>query len=255
MSRQFFIDPALISGDQAILGAEEAAHIRKVLRLAAGDEIALFDGCGGIWQARIVSIGKTSVSVAITSQQTFIRTGPELHLGQALLKGKKMELIAQKATELGLAAIIPFTSAHSDLDDAAESRVIRWHRAVVEAGKQSGNPLLPSISPVTEFSAMLETASSSSYTARIIFSETAATPLADSLTTSGNARVFALIGPEGGFSREEVALAKAHGFTETRLGPLVLRAETAALAAMAIIQYLLGNLGPADLATTPASGQ
>lgn len=248
MPRQFLIDPSQISGNTATLDPEEAVHIRKVLRLTVGDPISLFDGCGTIWQARIDTLGKNTATALITDRQSIRRNGPSLDIGLALLKGKKMELVAQKATELGIAALHPFTSAHSDLDEASDSRISRWHRAIIEAGKQCGNPLLPSIEPIVDFPTLLQTAAS--YDSLILFSETATAPLALERTElDSRARILAMIGPEGGFSPEEVELAQAHGFTTTQLGSLILRAETAAISGMAILQFLIGNLGSTALFT------
>lgn len=242
---RFFIEPAAISGDLAVLAGPEARHLRTVLRLTPGEAIILFDGRGTIYQARINQVNKDQVVCAILATHTAEATGPTLHLGQALLMAKKMDLVVQKATELGVAAIHPFTVSRCTAEGDSSARQSRWQRIAFEACKQSGRPAPPEISRPTDLAGLLSR--ESSQTMKLLFYEEEETtglaeifqarqeqPLHDSL-------IF-LVGPESGFARDEVDRAKAAGFIPVTLGERVVRAETASIAATAILQFLLGGM-------------
>lgn len=243
--RRFFINPTDITGATAQITGPEAHHLRTVLRLAPGDPITFFDGTGARYQARIERILKDRVTATITEQTQDPPPKVRLHLGQALLKGQKMDLILQKATELGVDAIWPFSSEHGIHKPTKEAQMERWQRIVLEACKQCDRARPPEIHDPMEINDLITHAPPCD--TRLIFWEhesrqTLPEVLADQNTNCRS--VLFLLGPEGGFSETEVACARREGFIPVSLGPRILRAETATLAATAILQFTLGNLNP-----------
>lgn len=240
--RRFFVDPSAIKDATATLTGEEVVHARNVLRLTPGDSIILFDGLGHIYDATITEIDKKNIVASILQKKTVSEQAPLLHMGIGLLKGTKMDLIIQKATELGIHTLLPFTSEHGVVRNRSENRLDRWQRISLEACKQCGRPIPLHCGAITDFANLLS--KSQSYGTRIIFwEEETSTSLREIiLQPSSLSNVLILIGPEGGFSKPEVMAARQAGFISTSLGNRTLRAETAALAAMAIMQFLLGNL-------------
>ncbi len=236
--RRFFVDPADITDNNAVLYGPEARHLRLVLRLAAGRIIELFDGRGNIYRAAIQEIGKNQITVQIREKKIFIEQGPKIHFGQALLKGQKMDFLVQKATELGIHAIHPFTSEHC-VRQGHLTRNERWGKISLEACKQCGRPLPPDCCPVTDFKKIVEQAEG--HDCKLIFWEK---EMGNNLGrhVPRSKSIFFLIGPEGGFSPDEIRIAQDHGFHPVTLGPRVLRAETAAFCAMSVIQFLSGHL-------------
>ncbi len=243
--RRFFINPADITGETALLTGPEAHHLRTVLRLSPGDPIIFFDGTGARYQARIERILKDRVTATIIGQDRDLPAKVRLHLGQALLKGQKMDLILQKATELGVEAIWPFYAEHGIHKPPKETQLERWQRIVLEACKQCNRAKPPEIHAPREITDLMTTPPPCD--ARLIFWEhetrqTLHEVLACQAT--GCHSLLFLLGPEGGFSEAEVACARQEGFTSVSLGSRILRAETATLAATAILQFTLGNLDP-----------
>lgn len=236
----FFIDPNQLTPTTATITGDEARHLRQVLRLKAGDRIELFDGHGTRIEARIEQLSKDMVVAEILTSHALAATPPFVHLGQALLKGKKMDLVVQKATELGIHAIHPFTSEFCTAKDTPGGKDLRWDRIIMEACKQSGRPLPPRCEAVTEFAGLLAQAAPFDHKI-ILWEKEESRPLTFPPSTAIES-VLVLVGPEGGFADHEVAAAVQAGFIPVTLGRRILRAETASLAAMAISQYLLGNL-------------
>ncbi len=165
-----------------------------------------------------------------------------MHLGQALLKGKKMDLVVQKATELGITSIHPFISEHSTVSSANENKADRWNRVAYEACKQCGRAVPLVCHPATSLDVLL--AASKDYDVKMIFWEQETSRGVKDVLAAPQpiGSLLFLIGPEGGFSPEEVDKAVACGFQPVTLGKRTLRAETASLVAMAVLQFLLGNL-------------
>lgn len=243
--RRFFIDPADITGETALLTGPEAHHLRTVLRLSPGDPITFFDGTGARYQARIERILKDRVTATIIGQTRDLPPQVRLHLGQALLKGQKMDLILQKATELGVEAIYPFYSEHGIHKQPRDTQMDRWQRIVIEACKQCDRATPPEIHDPREVTDLITQLPPCD--ARLIFWEHETRHALKDVLASHNKdcrSVLFLLGPEGGFSETEVACAQKEGFIPVSLGPRILRAETATLAATAILQFTLGNLDP-----------
>ncbi len=225
---------------------EEVKHIRKVLRLKAGDEITVFDGLGKEIEGTIVEEGLSSVVIKIQNFYSLKGDSPlEVILAQSLLKGEKMDYLIQKATELGVKDIIPFLSSRS-VPLLEKSRQLRrhhrWEKIAIEASKQCGRGVLPKIESLQDYSDMLQGASSNAL--RLIFWEREGIPLKELLGRSEEKKeIFFVIGPEGGFTQGEIDAAKRSGFIPVTLGKRILRAETASLCFLSILQYELGDIG------------
>ena len=242
--RNFFIGPEAISGNLATLTEQESKHLRTVLRLEPGAKINLFDGTGNIYEARIEEFGRQQTRCLILATREAEFSGPALHLGQAILTGQKLDLIIQKATELGVRAIHPFTSSRCTVREINEKKIARWQRIALEACKQCGRAAPPIIMPVTSLEALC--AQQNDHDLKIIFWEEEKNCALNELLPQNDApppeSTIILIGPEGGFTKEEIEQAHGAGYSAVSLGKLTMRAETASISATAIAQYLLGNL-------------
>jgi len=225
---------------------DEVKHIRKVLRLRAGDEITVFDGLGKEFEGTIVEEGLSSVVIKIRNVYSSKRDSPlEVTLAQSLLKGEKMDYLIQKATELGIKEIIPFLSSRSvPLLERSKrlKRNHRWERIAIEASKQCGRGVVPEIESLQDYPEMLQKASPDAL--RLILWEREGIKLKEIFERSkGRNRIFFVVGPEGGFSQQEVDEAKGAGFIPVTLGKRILRAETASLCFLSILQYEQGDMG------------
>lgn len=214
----------------------ELRHLRDVLRLRAGDRIELFDGEGSGWIAEILSVGVASADVALLEPIAHPRESPlALTLAVGLLKGAKLDWVVEKATELGVTRLVPFVSARSV---ARTARVARWRTIAAAAAAQSGRVAYPAIDEVCGLSAVL--ALRSAHERAVLFWEEGTAPLERDARPAASALV--VTGPEGGFTAAEATQAATAGFAIARLGPRVLRAETAPLVAAALAQFLWGDL-------------
>ncbi len=245
MARFYVPNPHIQNGLLKVEG-EEVKHIRKVLRLRAGDEIAVFDGSGKEFEGILVEERPSSVMIKVQNVYSSRSDSPlEATLAQSLLKGEKMDILIQKATELGIQKIIPFLSFRSVplLEKSGRSkRHHRWERIAVEASKQCGRGVIPKIEPLQDYSDMLGRASPD--TLRLILWEKEGTRLKEILERSKERKkIFFVVGPEGGFGREEVEEAEKWGFIPVILGKRILRAETASLCLLSILQYERGDIG------------
>jgi 16S rRNA (uracil1498-N3)-methyltransferase len=245
MSRFYVPEPQIEKGMLRLEGSE-VRHIRRVLRLKTRDEIVIFDGLGKEYEGIIVEESPSSVVIKIQNVFSSKRDSPlEVTLAQSLLKGEKMDYLIQKATELGVKEVIPFFSSRSVplLEKSGKlKRHHRWGRIAIEASKQCGRGGIPKIVPLQDYSEMLKIASSDFF--RLILWEREGIKLKEVLERSKEkTRIFAVIGPEGGFSQEEVEEAKGAGFIPVTLGKRILRAETASLCLLSILQYERGDIG------------
>ncbi len=244
--RRFFFDPSLRSGDTVFLSEEESRHIVKVLRLKTGDAIELLDGLGAMYHALISSVGRqVEVHVeGLVAREAGV--GKPLWVWQGILKGEKMDTVVQKCTELGVTGMIPFQSSRCQgkLDPLqARKKHERWQRIGIAACKQCLR--LQSIqidSPVT-YSKSIKTQSDDNTFLRLLFWEEEKTTHLHDIQGIDKASSYALmLGPEGGITQQEVELARQSGWRTVSLGDRILRAETATISAVSIIQYLSGNL-------------
>ena len=239
--RRFFVDPQSISENLAILSPEESRHIATVLRLQAGDAIELFDGTGFVYQGLILTASTKRITVELLSRYSDYEDGaPQLFLFQSLLKGKKMDFLVQKATELGVHSFCPVRSRYSENHGNLTKQVDRWQRIMLEACKQCKRTHPMIIEPLSA----LEDVDVAAFEHPLVLWEgEKSTPL-DATMISYDGPMALLIGPEGGFQEEEIMTAKEKNFKPVSLGPRILRSETAALTTIAILQFLSGALSP-----------
>lgn len=241
-------------GKSATLSPEETRHLRDVLRLHTGDEIYVFDGAGHEFHCAVDIIAKDSTALRVISEvePTRPESPLDLTLGIALLKGEKFELVIQKATELGLKRIVPLQTERADVrlrdNEDVQKKLARWQRIALEAAKQTGRAFVTEVSaPLTLNSLLMlkdEGRGSSSDVARLMFAERAGDSFREATKsfTEGPNEIFALVGPEGGWADEEIELARAKGWKIVTLGGRTLRAETAAIVVMSLLQHRFGDL-------------
>jgi 16S rRNA (uracil1498-N3)-methyltransferase len=239
-----FIDQPLQAGLQLTLPEAAAAHLVRVLRAGVGDRCVLFNGDGHDYQAHIVATGKREVRVAIDAAVAIDHESPlRIVLVQALARGEKMDLILQKATELGVAGVIPVASERSEVrldGDRVDKRVGHWRSVVASACGQCGRAVVPPVSaPLALAAAMRELPG---HALRLLL-DPDATQGASQLSLRGDDSVILAIGPEGGWSPRDRDALRAAGFDGIRLGPRILRTEPAGLAAIAALQSRYGDLG------------
>jgi 16S rRNA (uracil1498-N3)-methyltransferase len=255
--RRFYASPNNINASLATLTTQETHHLIHVLRLTPGDEAFVFDGCGREFRCSFRGVEDNQAQLEIEEALSDVVESPlHITLAQALAKGEKFDFIVQKATELGVSAIAPLITRNSDvrLDDHQKSnRVERWRRISLEAMKQCGRRRLVEIArprSLREFIAERETSTAPEQNRKtLVFSEGGGMPVVEALQPlAPRTAVCALIGPEGGWSMDELEALKDSGSHAVTLGPRVLRTETAALVALTLIQHAMGDLsrGTAD---------
>lgn len=241
---RFYCPTALAPATTLDLPEHAAAHAVRALRLREGDALILFDGTGGEHQARITGIERKRVTVTLLGWHAIERECPiRLTLIQALQSGEKMDLTVQKSVELGIARIVPVTSQRSVLrlcGERAERRLAHWRGIAVSACEQCGRNTLPRIEAITHLRHWLSTPSPGENLRLLLDPGSAHTLDSISPPPPGGA-VELLIGAEGGLAPEEVQDAREAGYTGIRLGPRILRTETAGLAVLAAIQGLWGD--------------
>ena len=245
MSLHRFHCPIPLSSDLRLDLPENAArHACRVLRLRAGDDLVLFDGSGGEYACRIDAVGRDRVSVDVLEWTSLERESPlSLHLIQALQAGDKMDMTVQKAVELGVSQIVPLISRRSVVrleDGRAERRVKHWRSVVSSACEQCGRNRLPDVLALKTLDQWLAEPAPAKVL-RLILDPASTQALNDIDRPPPGSAVDILIGPEGDLTPEELQAAKLAGFVSIRLGPRILRTETAGLAAMAAIQCLWGD--------------
>jgi 16S rRNA (uracil1498-N3)-methyltransferase len=210
---------------------EEHRHL-AVARAEIGEIIEIFDGCGKVSNARVVAVGRRETLVEIEASREVARPKHEIILAMALVRLAAFELALEKAVEIGVTRIVPFLAARSNV--TLTGRGDRWTRIIVEAAKQSKRYHLPALEEYKPFKQVLEREAPS----KIIFAEHDGGPLQSALSDSP---VLYLVGPEGGWTDQEVAVAISTGFAPVSLGAGILRAETAAIVGGALIGYELGK--------------
>jgi len=238
--RRFHAPPTAFTEQTVTLTADEARHLRDVLRLKPGDEVYVFDGRGREFQCSVSNTKRDSAHADRIREVEPAKPESQLQLNLcvALLKGEKFDLVVQKATELGVTQVTPLITRYADihLRDAADAtkRTARWQRIALEAAKQSGRAFVPEISLSLAFEAALDIEG-----AGVMFSERGG-EVFESLPVTGS--MTALVGSEGGWSDEEIDAARARDFHIVTLGGRILRAETAAIAVTTLLQHRFGDL-------------
>jgi 16S rRNA (uracil1498-N3)-methyltransferase len=245
---RIFVESTLASGDVLLLPPGPAQHLSRVLRLQAGAALRVFNGRGGEFDATIESQRRDTVTLRISARHAIERESPlQITLLQGIARGEKMDLILQKATELGIHAVVPVTTVRSTVkleDKTALRKQAHWQGVVIGACEQSGRNRVPAVAtPITLAAAVA--ADPSSLKLLLAPDDSAGTLntlLQSAARTHAAMPISLLVGPEGGFDPQEIEAAKQAGFQPCRLGPRVLRTETAALTALAALQSLAGDL-------------
>lgn len=274
--RRFYSPPEDIADSTITLSTDETHHLTHVLRLTPGNSAFVFDGCGREYKCTFRGIADNCAHLEINEALSHIVESPlQLTLAQALAKGDKFDLIIQKATELGVTRIVPLMTRYADVkldDQMVTRRLERWRRISLEALKQCGRRRLVEITTPCTLSQLVDLAApadvaqaasgnvaapaslridSSETPARkpaaaatfLLFSERGGVAITEALEGIPNpASIVALVGPEGGWSDDELDLLEDHGAKPVSLGPRVLRTETAAVVAITLIQHLTGDL-------------
>jgi 16S rRNA (uracil1498-N3)-methyltransferase len=245
MAHRFFVPPACITPPTVHLPSDTARQVRTVLRMRPGNELIVLDNSGAEWQVQLAGVDKTAVWGDIIEKRA-CQTEPavEITLFQGTLKAQKFEWVLQKGTELGINRFVPTICRRSVVSDhaALTKKDDRRQRIIQEAAEQSGRGKLPRLESPMHFEAALRFSQTSAL--RLMPWETAQDDtLKAALAGARPAAVAIFIGPEGGFTPEEAAQAREAGCRIISLGPRILRAETAGLAAAAAVLYELGEWG------------
>ncbi len=243
MNPRFFCPDGLLPDSDMPLPTAVAHHAERVLRLAVGDAVTLFDGRGGECAATLLALGKQPLARLGPRQEADRESPLAITLVQALASGDKMDWVVQKAVELGAVAIQPVAAERSVLKltgDRAAKRVAHWQQIAVSACEQSGRNRVPAVGEIVPLARYLAQSFDGT---RMILAPGAAGALARKGRPTGPLAI--LIGPEGGWSPAELQLAERAGCAPLALGPRVLRTETAGLAALAALQTLWGDF-PGD---------
>jgi 16S rRNA (uracil1498-N3)-methyltransferase len=239
---QFFTEPADLGGEEAVLRGDEARHAARVLRLRVGERLLVADGAGRVAEATAVAVGRDEVRAQVTAVRTVTPRRPALTVVVGLVKGGRLDLVVQKLTELGVERVAPALCRRSVVAwDAAKRAAARerWAAVALAAAKQSRRARVPEVAPVAELPDQV----AASPPPRLVCWEEGGRPLAAALPADAPAALTLVVGPEGGLEAAEVAACQAAGAEPVSLGPLVLRAETAAIATAAAVAFRYGHLG------------
>lgn len=257
--RRFYLPPPACQGDTLLLTDREAHHGAQVLRLQAGDEVTVLDGAGTRLVCAVKLVGRKAIELFVRSREKVLRPGFELTLFQAIVKGKTMETIVEKATELGVSRVVPLITERvvSHLDaERSDSKQMKWQLIAVESIKQCGSPWLPQIDAPQRLNDVLK--ASGPFDMAFVASLRGGQHIRQwiQMFRSHNPNLnpnrlrsgCVWIGPEGDFTDAELDAIEASGAKPITLGPLVLRADTAAIACLAILRAEVDWLS----ATAPA---
>ncbi|MEJ2587591.1 MAG: 16S rRNA (uracil(1498)-N(3))-methyltransferase [Deltaproteobacteria bacterium] len=246
--RRFFVEDFKDRDGTCRITGSEARHMAKVLRMTSGDRLILMDGRGHHYQGCITRVGRQVVEVALEARLPSPPASPvEIVLLQALLKSGPMDTLIQKTSELGADRMVPFAAGRSVVrfDEARQAnKMTHWKKIARNAAKQSGRGTPLQVGSLSAFEGLLDRYKTVDALKVILWEEEASRDLKGVLRSMSTTRRYVgMVGPEGGFSKAEVERARSAGFTPVSLGRRVLRAETAAIAMTAIVQYELGDLG------------
>jgi 16S rRNA (uracil1498-N3)-methyltransferase len=240
MPRIYLPAPVFLN-NQISITDEKAHYLASVLRCGKGDCLIIFDGKGNCFRTTIVTADKREVVAEVAEKiPCNLESDLNITLVQGLLKGEKMDMVIQKTTELGVKEILPVITGRSQLRDT--KKIARWRKIAEEASRQSGRSIVPVVHETVEFDNFLSAHDSIH---GLVFYEEEGVGLTEAVSSliPHHSSFFVLIGPEGGFTKEEITLAKEKGLIVTSLGRRILRAETAAISAVTLVQFLLGDMG------------
>jgi 16S rRNA (uracil1498-N3)-methyltransferase len=241
--RRFFAEPERCKGSEIELDEKESQHLAQVLRARVGEKVTVLDGVGGIFEGAVAKISKRHVTVAVEGKKRVPRLPYELILFQAIPKGKIMDWIVQKATELGARKIIPIETERTVVEiekESAAGKVEKWRAIAIESIKQCGSPYLPEIAAPISFEKALTTRGKEF---GVLASLHPGAREISEVELKSPCQIW--IGPEGDFTTNEVELLVAGGIQPITLGPLVLRCDTAAICALALAGATLRATSPA----------
>ena len=239
---RIYTDQPLRSGREVLLPEQAGEHVARVLRLERGHPLILFNGDGCEYDANLATLAKRAVTAEVTAAREVDREAPlQLTLAQGIARGEKMDWILQKATELGVACIVPIVTERTEVkldEERAERRLAHWHSVIAGACEQSGRNRLPVIEPPQRLDRWLGALDSAALRLALV-------PGGEStlrqLPQMNNGAIL-VVGPEGGLSDNDATMLTHAGFRGLRLGPRILRTETAGVAALAALQALFGDL-------------
>ncbi|MBI5450474.1 MAG: 16S rRNA (uracil(1498)-N(3))-methyltransferase [Gammaproteobacteria bacterium] len=238
---RIYVNDTLENGRTVALGDSAATHVTRVLRLRPGDAITLFNGQGGEFPSTIAEVSKRGVTVLIGAPIDHDTESPlAITLAQGISRGERMDFCLQKATELGVSRVVPLLTQRCNVQlngDRLERRLQHWHGILVAACEQCGRNRIPELLPVMELDQWLQQAARPA-ALRLVLHHRGAQPLSSHRPAQS---VELLIGPEGGLEEAEISAATSEGYIATRLGPRILRTETAAVTALAALQTLWGD--------------
>lgn len=243
---RFFVPRKNLRDQRGVVEGQELAHLQRVLRLVPGDRVTVFDDAGWEHEAVVRKLSPEQGEIEILRSYEAGCESPLLvTLALGLTKGEKMDWVVEKATELGAQTIVPFTSAFSvpKLDaKKVAARTARWQKIALSAVKQCGRTRVPKILPLCDFQTLI--AAEGEATLKLMFWEKEPKQSLRQAheKNAASRQLLVAVGPEGGFSVEEAESAKAAGFQTVHLGRRILRAETAAIAALGLVQFLWGDL-------------
>lgn len=242
----FFVSPEQIRKPKIAITGPDAAHITSVLRLHPGDALVICDGRARGYRIRLGKINRQEVE-GVIEEEFILETEPLAHLTlvQGLPKSDKMDMIIQKGAELGVREFIPLLAKRSIPrlgEDKIEKRVARWQKIALEAAKQCQRTRVPAVKEPVSLEKVLAAMPAASL-GIMPWEEEKDIKIKEILKKTSDKNFFLFIGPEGGFEREEVELARTYNVSTVSLGRRILRTETAALAAITMILYETGDLG------------
>jgi 16S rRNA (uracil1498-N3)-methyltransferase len=245
---RFFVPPQAFTSQPVVLTGDQAHQIRRVLRLRLGERVTLLDGQGDAYEAILIALGETDAKFQVVGRWE-AEGEPRTHvtLFQAILKGDNFTWALQKGTEVGVSRFVPTICARNVVDDldAAEGKRERWARVIQEAAEQCGRGRLPELAPAELLPQALAYPPAQGTLRLMAWEGERSTRLRDLLAGrnfSGETRIEVFVGPEGGFTEEEVAAARRYGILPVTLGPRILRAETAGVVAATLILYAAGEM-------------
>ena len=237
-----YTDQALASDQRLVLQDQSAHYLTRVLRMQPGRSLVIFNGNGGEYPASIVAVDKKSVTLQLGEQVTVERESPlQIHLAIGISRGERMDLVLQKATELGVTTITPLFTEQGEVHltgERLQKKLRHWQQIVISACEQCQRNTLPLLHTPQKLADWIATVQEP---CRLVLHHRGEAGLSTGQPSPSGAVL--LIGPEGGLSADEIALALQQGFKPLTLGPRVMRTETAPLAAISILQFIWGDLG------------
>lgn len=242
---RIFVSKGVPGPGPVTVGGQAAKHVLKVLRMKPGQSLVLFDGTGGEFPATLTACGKDSIELSVSPRLDISRESPlRTRLAVAVPRGERMDLVVQKATELGVSEILPVLTERTVVrlgGSRAERRRLHWQNIAASACEQCGRNTLPDVASVQALAALIGgLGAPDSGELRVMPEPLAGDALAidhESVST-----VTLLVGPEGGFTEKEIGAARAAGFQTINLGPRILRTETAAVGMLTVVQWTLGDM-------------